>query len=49
MPMSNVIVISCIRLSIQSSVGLALGNADESLGRNGLQFGMLMYPDDKYA
>ena len=31
---------------IHSSMGLGLGIADKSLGRNGLNFHMLMYPDD---
>ena len=44
MPMG--IVISCIRPSIRPSMGLSLGIADKSLGRNGLHFGTLMYPYD---
>ena len=44
MPM-GIVVISCVRPSIQPSMGLGLCIAYKALGRNGLQFGMLMYPD----
>ena len=48
MPM-GIVVISCIRPSVQPSVGLGLCIADKALGRNGLQFGMLMYPDGLHS
>ena len=44
MPM-GIVVISCIRPSVQPSMGLGLCIAHKALGRNGLQFGMLMYTD----
>ena len=44
MPM-GIVVISWVCPSTQPSVGLSLGIVDISLGRNGLDFGMLMYPD----
>ena len=44
MPM-GIVVISCVRPSVQPSMGLGLCIAYKALGRNGLQFGMLMYPD----
>ena len=43
MPM-GIVVISCVRPSVQPSMGLGLCIAYKALGRNGLQFGMLMYP-----
>ena len=48
MPM-GIVVISCVRLSIQPSMGLGLCIAYKALGRNGLQFGMLMYPDGLHS
>ena len=48
MPM-GVVVISCVRLSVQPSMGLGLCTAYKALGRNGLQFGMLMYPDGLHS
>ena len=44
MPM-GIVVISCVRPSVQPSMGLGLCISYKALGRNGLQFGMLMYPD----
>ena len=44
MPM-GIVVISCARPSVQPSMGLGLCIAYKALGRNDLQFGMLMYPD----
>ena len=48
MPM-GIVVISCVRLSVQPSMGLGLCIAYKALGRNGLQFGMLMYPDGLHS
>ena len=48
MPM-GVVVISCVRPSVQPSMGLGLCIAYKALGRNGLQFGMLMYPDGLHS
>ena len=48
MPM-GIVVISCIRPSVQPSMGLGLCIAYKALGRNGLQFGMLMYPDGLHS
>ena len=48
MPM-GIVVISCVRPSVQPSMGLGLCIAYKALGRNGLQFGMLMYPDDLHS
>ena len=42
MPM-GIVVISCVHPSVQPSMGLGLCIAYKALGRNGLQFGMLMY------
>ena len=43
MPM-GIVVISCVRPSVQPSMGLGLCIAYKALGRNSLQFGILMYP-----
>ena len=48
MPM-GIVVISCVRPSVQPSMGLGLCIAYKALGRNGLQFGMLMYPDGLHS
>ena len=48
MPM-GIVVISCVRPSVQPSMGLGLCIACKALGRNGLQFGMLMYPDGLHS
>ena len=48
MPM-GIVVISCVRPSVQPSMGLRLCIAYKALGRNGLQFGMLMYPDGLHS
>ena len=48
MPM-GIVVISCVRPSVQPSMGLGLCIAYKALGRNGLQFGMLMYPDSLHS
>ena len=48
MPM-GIVVISCVRPSVQLSMGLGLCIAYKALGRNGLQFGMLMYPDGLHS
>ena len=48
MPM-GIVVISCVRPSVQPSMGLGLCIAYNALGRNGLQFGMLMYPDGLHS
>ena len=44
--LKGILVMSCIRPCVQLFMGLALCIADKSLGRNGQQIGMLMYPDD---
>ena len=44
--LKSILVMSCIRPCVQLFMGLALCIADKSLGRNGQQIGMLMYPDD---
>ena len=51
MPMGivTIVVISRVRPSVQPSMGLGLCIADKALGRNGLQFGMLMYPDGLHS
>ena len=41
----GIVVISCVRPSVHPFMGLGLCIAYKALGRNGLQFGMLMYPD----
>ena len=38
-----------VRPSVQPSMGLGLCIAYKALGRNGLQFGMLMYPDGLHS
>ena len=48
MPM-GIVVISCVRPSVQPSMGLGLCIAYKALGRNGLQFGMLVYPDGLHS
>ena len=48
MPM-GIVVISCVRPSVQPSMGLGLCIAYKALGRNGPQFGMLMYPDGLHS
>ena len=48
MPM-GIVVISFIHPSVQPSMGLGLCIAYKALGRNGLQFGMLMYPDGLHS
>ena len=48
MPM-GIVVISCVRPSVQPSMGLGLCIAYKALGRNGLQFGMVMYPDGLHS
>ena len=48
MPM-GIVVISCVRPSVQPSMGLGLCIAYKALGRIGLQFGMLMYPDGLHS
>ena len=48
MPM-GIVVISCVRPSVQPSMGLGLCIAYKALGRNGLQFGMLMYPNGLHS
>ena len=48
MPM-GIVVISCVRPSVQPSMGLGLCIAYKALGRNGLQFGILMYPDGLHS
>ena len=48
MPM-GIVVISCVRPSVQPSMGLGLCIVYKALGRNGLQFGMLMYPDGLHS
>ena len=48
MPM-GIVVISCVRPYVQPSMGLGLCIAYKALGRNGLQFGMLMYPDGLHS
>ena len=48
MPM-GIVVISCVRPSVQPSMGLGLCISYKALGRNGLQFGMLMYPDGLHS
>ena len=48
MPM-GIVVISCVRPSVQPSMGLGLCIAYKVLGRNALQFGMLMYPDGLHS
>ena len=48
MPM-GIVVISCVRPSVQPSMGLGLCIAYKALGRNVLQFGMLMYPDGLHS
>ena len=40
---------SSVRPSVQPSMGLVLCIAYKALGRNGLQFGMLMYPDGLHS
>ena len=45
----GIVVISCVRPSVQPSMGLGLCIAFKALGRNGLQFGMLMYPDGLHS
>ena len=45
----GIVVISCVRPSVQPSMGLGLCIAYKALGRNGLQFGMLMYPDGLHS
>ena len=47
--LKGILVMSCIRPCVQLFMGLALCIADKSLGRNGQQIGMLMYPDDNYG
>ena len=44
--LKGILVMSCIRPCVQLFMGLALCIADKSLGRNGQQIGMLMYPDN---
>ena len=44
--LKGILVMSCIRPCVQLFMGLALCITDKSLGRNGQQIGMLMYPDD---
>ena len=44
--LKGILVMSCIHPCVQLFMGLALCIADKSLGRNGQQIGMLMYPDD---
>ena len=48
MPM-GIVVFSCVCPSVQPSMGLGLCIAYKALGRNGLQFGMLMYPDGLHS
>ena len=48
MPMC-IVVISCVRPSVQPSMGLGLCIAYKALGRNGLLFGMLMHPDGLHS
>ena len=45
----GIVVISCVRPSVQPSMGLGLCIAYKALGRNGLQFGMLMYRDGLHS
>ena len=45
----GIVVISRVRPSVQPSMGLGLCIAYKALGRNGLQFGMLMYPDGLHS
>ena len=47
--LKGILVMSCIRPCVQLFMGLTLCIADKSLGRNGQQIGMLMYPDDNYG
>ena len=44
--LKGILVMSCICPCVQLFMGMALCIADKSLGRNGQQIGMLMYPDD---
>ena len=48
MPM-GIVVTSCLRPSVQPSMGLGFCIAYKALGRNGLQFGMLVYPDGLHS